>query len=270
MKNINFTSHQPYLEMNTYYYRIRPATTSPIAQVVWEVYQVNHYDYKKKLAFPDACADLMIFYMENDAVAYVLSGGLELHSMEDMEFLKHVHTIFGVRFLTGKLGNLFSQEIRDAGGNRIFAQDAFPNGADMVKKLIEAESFSERWIIVEDYLEKRLQTDYEKNLIVSYVTQKIMENPGKTRVKNLEEETGYSARYLRKLVDNDLGVSIKQLCEVTQFQWAYHLYHQSQGNISFIDLAMQSGYYDQSHMNNSFKKLTGQLPRKVMNLYRNE
>ena len=39
---------------------------------------------------------------------------------------------------------------------------------------------------------------------------------------------------------------------------------------TMIDLfkgAVEAGYYDQSHMNNTFKSLTGMLPKDALNLY---
>ena len=44
-------------------------------------------------------------------------------------------------------------------------------------------------------------------------------------------------------------------------------YKLRQGDVTLYDLALQSGYYDQSHMNLSCKKLTGELPKKIINMY---
>ena len=69
------------------------------------------------------------------------------------------------------------------------------------------------------------------------------------------------------MVKDLLGISIKQFCEVIKFQWMGNYYKLRQGDVTLSDLALQSGYYDQSHMNLSCKKLTGELPKKIINMY---
>lgn len=261
-----YTPHQPYLELNTSYYSYSPSVKSPLYGIVWKVYQVNGFDYHKTIAFPDACVDLMLFYTDEKCYCYLLSSTEEMRMMSDFSFIKDVKTIFGIRFYTGCVGNLFNGEIRDVGSNIIDGGAAFLDGQKSVEKLLAADNFELRWKIAEEYLLKRLSI-YKSNNIVNYITKNVIENKGMIVVKDLQESTGYSERYLRRVVNENLGISIKQLCEITRFQWAYHLYKYSKGEIKLIDLAIRSGYYDQSHMNFCFKKLTGQLPRNVMSIY---
>ena len=87
------------------------------------------------------------------------------------------------------------------------------------------------------------------------------------KINDLESDTGYSSRYLRKKLNTGIGVSLKTFCEIVRFQWSYHLYQQTHGSLSLAELALQSGYYDQSHMNMSYKKLTGMLPQSAIRLY---
>jgi AraC-like DNA-binding protein len=115
---------------------------------------------------------------------------------------------------------------------------------------------------------KRLNSDYEEDRLVKYVANSIIANHGKIRIEDLEPETGYSNRYIRKKINEGLGVSIKTFCEIVQFQWSYHLSQQNDGNLSLTELALQSGFYDQSHMNIIYKKLTGLLPKNAVNLYK--
>ncbi len=148
------------------------------------------------------------------------------------------------------------------------ANEALTNGRDMTDKLLEASTFTERWDHVQQYLVNRLNTDYKEDRLVKYVANSIVVNHGKIRIEDLETQTGYSNRYIRKRINEGLGVSIKTFCEIVQFQWSYHLYQQDGDKLSLTDLALQSGFYDQSHMNISYKKLTGLLPKNAINLYK--
>lgn len=263
----DFTPHQPYLEYNTEYYSYKPGIQDELYGLVWEIYQVDNFDFQKSIAFPDVCGDIMVFYSSDKAHCYFMGGTMGLRVMTDLEFFKDIHTIFGVKFCSGALGNLF-KGARDTGEDVIVGNNALINGTDTLEKLLEAKTFTERWELVKQYLIKRLNSDYEVDHLVNYVANYIIVNRGKIIIKNLESQTGYSNRYLRKKINEGLGVSIKTFCGIVQFQWSYHLYHQFGGKLSLSDLALQSGYYDQSHMNIIYKKLTGLLPKIAINLYK--
>ncbi len=264
----DFTPHQPYLEQNSVYYSYKPDLKDELHGLVWEVYQVDNFDSRKTIAFPDVCADIMAFYTSDKAHCYVMSGTKGLRSMTDLVFFRDIHTIFGVKFCSGALGNLFGEGARDTGEDIILGNDALFNGRDDLERLLEAKTFTERWDQVHHYLKKRLSSDYEEDRLVKYVANHIIVNHGKIRIEDLEFKTGYSNRYIRKKINEGLGVSIKTFCEIVQFQWSYHLYHQNGGKLSLTDLALQSGFYDQSHMNIIYKKLTGLLPKNAVNLYK--
>lgn len=263
----SYLPHQPYLELNSKYHAYRPLPGSPLHEIVWEAYQVDHYDLSKDVTFPDACADLMVFYTDNCSMCYIMSSDTGTHTMADMAFMKNVKTIFGVRFCTGYVGDLFRKEIRDVEVNQIDGSYAFVNGKEDLKKLLYATDFKSRWEIMEGYILRRLVERKETNGIVEYIMKRIVDCRGNLKVLDLADETGYTDRYLRKMVKESTGASIKQLCDVTRFQWSYHLYKESEGNIKFVDLALQSGYYDQNHMNRSCRKISGEIPRKIFNIY---
>ncbi len=267
MKQCNFTPHQPFLEYNNKYFSISPHPDSPLFGVVWEVYQVDCYDRSKNIIIPDMCADLMVFYTDREAFAYFVSGDACIASIEKVEFWKRIKSIFGVKFCTGALGNLCKESVKDVGSYIFAGKDALNDSDEMIKNLLEAKDFRARWKCVEEYLIKRLESDYEVNSITKFVSSDIIRNHGRIRSQELEDATGYSARYLRKIVQEKIGISIKQLCQIVQFQWTYHIFKEAAGQIQLPDLALQSGYYDQSHMNLCIKKLTGSQPRNILSIY---
>ena len=131
----------------------------------------------------------------------------------------------------------------------------------------EAKTFKERWYIVRNYLEKRLQCENYKNQLTKYILKTVINNHGSIRIKSLEEKTGYTNRYINKKINESIGVSVKKFCEIVQFHWSYQLFHNENRSISLSELAIESEYYDQSHMNLSYKRLTGNLPSNILNIY---
>lgn len=267
LPNNEFLSYQPYLELNTKYQSYIPIERNPIRDIVWEVYEVDDFDLEKTIALPDVCADIMTFYTKDNAFGYFMGGSISLQQMRELEFMKDVNSIFGVRLRTGMLGNLFRCDVKDINDSRIAMSDALWNGREIEERMMKADNFIERWEIMSNYLEQRVERNYKINNIVSYSVKKIIESKGCITIKELEEDTGYTGRYLRKLVKEHLGISIKQFCEITKFQWMCNYYRLSEGDVSLSELALQAGYYDQSHMNLSCKKLTGELPKKIITMY---
>jgi len=263
----DFTPHQPYLEYNNVYYSYKPDYRDELFGIVWEVYQVDNFDFNKTLAFPDICADIMVFYEEDGATCYFMGGTRGLRGMESLSFFKKIRAIFGVKFCSGALGNLFGAGACDTSEESISGYDALINGRDTVDRLCQAQTFTDRWNIIKDYLCGRIDEGYEIDPLVSYVAKTIVVNHGNIKVQELEKDTGYSNRYLRKKVNMGIGLPMKAFGEIVRFQWSYHLYRQAGGNMNLVDLALQSGYYDQSHMNMNYKKLTGFLPKDIITLY---
>lgn len=268
LQKYDFTPHQPYLERNTVYYSYKPDATDPLYGIVWEVYQVDNYDFNKSMAFPDICADIMVFYTNTNAYCYFMSGTANLRSMaSDISFMKDTHSIFGVKFFSGSLGNIFNVPVCDAGENILEVKDILTPGSEMISQLSEAHTFIHRWNAVKKYLLNKMHTDYKTDVLTNYAAKRIVTNHGSIKIQDLEAETGYSNRYLRKKFTEHLGISMKTFCQITQLHWSYDLYHQLNGQICLSELALMSGYYDQSHMNNNYKKLTGLLPSAAVRLY---
>ena len=238
-----------------------------IRDIVWEVYEVDDFDLGKTVALPDVCADIMTFYTDDNAYSFFMGGSISLQQMNELDFMKDVKSIFGVRLRTGMLGNLFRCDVKDINNSRIAMSDALWNGREYEKRMAEADQFMQRWEIMSSYLEQRVAHNYKTNNIVNFVVREIINSQGCIAIKELEDKTGYTGRYLRKMVKDLLGISIKQFCEVIKFQWMCNYYKLRQGDVTLSDLALQSGYYDQSHMNLSCKKLTGELPKKIINMY---
>ena len=267
-REYDFYSHQPYLETNAHYMKFRPYATDPLKGIIWEAYQVERFDSKKEIAFPDICADIMTLYTDDGAYSYFMGGTDTSRSMRDIDFIDDVNTIFGIKFCPGAIGNIFKEEVHDAAGSQIEAQLIMYNGKSVVDQLSYAHSFDDKLKVLGNYLIGRLQDGYEFDLLSSYVTDRIMQTHGLVRMGELAEETGYTDRYLRKVMKQRLGMRMKTFSQIVQMQWSYHLQNEGyQDKINLADLAQICGYYDQSHMNANYKKLTGMLPTEAFQLY---
>lgn len=91
----------------------------------------------------------------------------------------------------------------------------------------------------------------------SYVNY-ILDRQGEVTINEMVDEFNISRQYLHKIFLGNLGLSPKQLALIWKMNsFINHLY---KGD-SLTGAAIESGYYDQSHCINNFKKLNGVSPK---------
>lgn len=260
-------SFQPYLEKNTNYISYIPQEKSMYSNYVAEIYQVDQFDKRKNIALPDITADIMLFYTQDNCYSYVMGSSNYIQDMTRLPFFLDINSIFGVRLKTGCPGKLFRYAVQDVGNSQIKLEDALYDGEKITEELTLARSFHDRWEIISQYIRSRIADCSDNDAIADYAIHEILKSHGNITVRELENKTGYSGRYLRSLVGGVVGISIKQFCELARFQWMCNYYQNNIKSTTLPDLAIEAGYYDQSHMNLSCRNLTGKLPREILNLY---
>ena len=77
------------------------------------------------------------------------------------------------------------------------------------------------------------------------------------RILQLAELAGKSTRQLERQCKLQTGVSLKLLASIRRFQYARDLLLQGE---SAVVVALEAGYYDQSHFSHAFKRFCGQNP----------
>jgi AraC-like DNA-binding protein len=79
-------------------------------------------------------------------------------------------------------------------------------------------------------------------------------------VRGVARESGLSHRRLLTLFARDVGLPPKRFCRILRFQ-RVHAAAQRTGRIDWTDLALSCGFYDQAHLANEFRRLSGLTPR---------
>ncbi len=121
--------------------------------------------------------------------------------------------------------------------------------------------FSERINIVEHFLESRIKTkqnDY-KEARIKHCINLINKTKGQMDINSLASEICLSRKQFERLFTEYIGVSPKQFLKTIRFQNAINI--KSNKDISLTKLAIDSGYYDQSHMIADFLSLSGKTPK---------
>lgn len=130
-------------------------------------------------------------------------------------------------------------------------------------ELYEAASFADRVGIMNQFLwlllTKNGTRDEQPRLVDSLAT--IDQSMGMVDINTLARKACLSRKQYERIFKANVGVSPKRFLRIIRLQHALFK-KQINPKMSLTALAYDCGYYDQSHMINDFKLLTGMSPRK--------
>ncbi len=171
---------------------------------------------------PDGCIDLFFEYEKNEMYGYVCGTTLK-YSCEES---RGRNQVFGIRFMPGVQPELIGSSMREVLGQKIPIEEVVKGDQDWVRRLEEEEDFYQRIrVFLEAYTkaEKRKEKPYGKKELVWSVKQMVYHSDGKIRVEEMQERSGYSARYINRTFLEEMGFSPKTFCKIIQFQRALEL-----------------------------------------------
>lgn len=89
---------------------------------------------------------------------------------------------------------------------------------------------------------------------------KIMDSRGIVDIDEIAEEVGLSTRQLERQFKNVVGLTPKFYSRIIRFSSIFKVMESD--DPSWVKVALQSGYFDQSHFIKNFKEFTGEEPSK--------
>jgi AraC-like DNA-binding protein len=137
---------------------------------------------------------------------------------------------------------LLLDDVWGAQGRRLGAQIAEAKSAKQAIALLEAEL-----------------VDASAPGVVQKVSAHIVDQSGQVRMDDLAFDAGMSARQLRRLFLDQMGLTPKHFCRVIRFRHSLsHLRGAKRGD--WAGVALECGYYDQAHFINDFREFSGYTP----------
>lgn len=121
--------------------------------------------------------------------------------------------------------------------------------------------------LIDEYTEQSVPTgnteqSVEAKAICEFLENHYMEN---VTLDNLCKLTGRSKYYLLRSFTKQMGISPYSYLETLRIDKAKKMLEQG---VSPIDVALQTGFTDQSHFSNFFKKFIGLTPKQYMNIFK--
>lgn len=117
---------------------------------------------------------------------------------------------------------------------------------------------------------KRLMNSYSDKGI-SMIMYNIFEKHGNISLKELSSKINYSEKQIRRLFIRYVGITPKMFSRIVRANYAIHI--MKKRPINLMNVALEAGFFDQSHFINDFKMICGLTPqeyRQNMSLFYND
>lgn len=139
-------------------------------------------------------------------------------------------------------------------------EEAFGSDFIQLAQKIDPEMApDEKADLAEQHLLSRLEkTSMHDSGPVGQAVEMILGNNGLVKMGDIAAELEVSRRHLERSFKTAVGLSPKFYSRIIRFNYIFEI--MKEGNDSWIDIALESGYFDQSHFIKEFREFTGEEP----------
>jgi AraC-like DNA-binding protein len=130
---------------------------------------------------------------------------------------------------------------------------------ELRERLCCAPTDRARFEYLETELMQRLRRGWRQHPVVPFALQCFTSRGVGASVQEVARRFGLSHRRLLTVFTTEVGVPPKQFCRILRFRHVHAIAEQA-GHIDWAQLALACGFFDQSHLANEFRKLSGLTP----------
>lgn len=251
-----------------YLEHVPAAQFAPFIRTLWYA-RVSDASHTRERILPSGCAQIIL----NLARDYVLDCPEDRSAVRRPAELvvgaRSVYEIVDTSDMVDLIGIVFSP-----GGFAPFASDAthyFSNqtvaldsiwGSDaqgLRNRLREIESPQARMLSLEQFLVARFTSLLDRRRRppqIRFALRYFAHNPSVASVRETARQIGWSERRLSQVFREEVGFTPKVWCRIQRFQHAVSQLHAGV-DVRWAELALDCGYYDQSHFANEFRAFSG-------------
>jgi AraC-like DNA-binding protein len=250
---------------------------SPLSQFVdlfwlYEGYDVPH---EKERLLPDGTTELVINLREDRIRIYdphnsnryhtipgcVVSGPRSEFFVIDTE--GESQTI-GVHFKPGGAFPFFKAPPWDLTNQSVALESLWGAASGCLReRLLAAGSAEEKFRVLEYCLLEQLAKPLVRHPAVAFALDRFLCRSRPPSVSQLVEQVGFSQRRFIELFSDEVGLTPKLFCRVSRFQKVVQSAH-GQRDINWAEVALDCGYYDQSHFTHDFQSFAGIRPSEYL------
>lgn len=239
-------------------------------QTLW-LFEGGPHAHTHERALPDGCLQVIInlredrhcIYDRRDLTRYrTLNGCLVVGPQTEFCVIDTPArmSLAGVHFKPGGAFPFFSPPIHELHSSHVPLDALWGNlAADLREQVLEAATPEERFCRLEQALLCRLASSREPHPAVGFALHQLENTPAVRNIANIAGQTGLSPRHFIARFRQQVGITPKLFCRIRRFHRALERIA-SGAAIDWVDLALETGYFDQAHFIHDFKAFSGLNP----------
>jgi AraC-like DNA-binding protein len=244
--------------MDSMYLARQPShALAPYVEKLWYCagYQATH---SMERVLPNGKFQIIIDLRDSFSATLPLVAGMQSkHTIIDTHGLR---SVMGVLFRPGGAHAFLkasAEEFRD----KVIPLDLVwgSAGAGLRDRICEAVSPAEKFCVLDAALRGRAELQRNLHEAVRYALGEFQRVPHVQRVLEVTRKSGLSRRRLAQLFREQVGLTPKLYCRILRFQQVVR--QAASGHATdWADVALVTGYYDQSHLDHEFREFSGISP----------
>jgi AraC-like DNA-binding protein len=155
---------------------------------------------------------------------------------------------------------LFNRPMHEMVGRMVAFEDVLGrDGAALCDRLGSEKDWERRFDIVEAFLADRLLKPGNQPSPTAWAFERLVQTGGVERIEAVAAKLGWSRKHLVAKFHEEIGLAPKTVARVARFNRAL-LRARRGGSDGWAELAIDCGYFDQSHLVRDFKTFAGDSP----------
>lgn len=136
------------------------------------------------------------------------------------------------------------------------------------ERLLETNDIDRRFQIVEQFLMIEFRSQMKLDPCISFAIGEMTERPDALNITRMNHQIGYSQKHFIEMFRRSVGVTPKAYLKIMRFQKAIATIDDNDEH-DWGSIALECGFYDQSHFINDFKHFAGFTPEQYSKIHLN-
>lgn len=218
--------------------------------------------FRNEPVLPDGCVDI-VFSVDREKNEYAS----KVYGPMDQPFMAYFRydkfQFFGITFYPGAFQPLFKIPLNELRNKIYETEDALNNSfKNLCREIARAGSVFDMAASSNQYFSAFLNS-FSISSPLSEMLNRIYSSRGTVTVKELSQRTIISERQINRIFNQWVGINPKTFSRIVRFQNIINPANYT-GAFDWTGLALEYGYYDESHFFNEFKSFYGATPGKYL------
>lgn len=213
---------------------------------------------------PDGCPEIIVHYgdrfTEDAAASRIIQADVIVAGQLTRPLMLRPTGRVGMvaaRFRSGGLFPILGIPMHELVDRRVPLEAIWNDASTLPARIAEARSDRERVNQFATFLESKLAEQSAWDAVVQHNVHAILDSGGQVSPDQLAQRAGLTARQLERRFQVAVGVSPKFLCRIVRFRAVFDCLRSP---APWSSIALDCGFFDQSHLIRDFKQFAGQSP----------